>query len=277
MQSISRLWPLPQGLHLAHAVVSLGRLGGGFPARPQNHPLALRYRSKAAGHGQRAAGRGRNGKWKNSFLWFCSIHNFSNTLLIVAILFPSQMFRGRPQNEMRLEMSMWLELGFVCTVSIFELQTLLTIFRRVWSLYGMCFVYNSNCHWLFGKDALVHYNCPGAKGQRCIYRYTVEKVELQATWQKFKWCKRPYWSYCITAYWCYWYHHSSSPSVINLQDLSSLAWAVATARAKDSAAVALLRQALIGRVKASHSCCLKEYSQGDLVCLLRLDVYSLPR
>lgn len=127
------------------------------------------------------------------------------------------------------------------------------------------------------KGCLVHYNCPGAKSQRCIYRYTVEKVELQATWQKFKWCKRPYWSYCITAYWCYWYHHSSSPSVINLQDLSSLAWAVATARAKDSAAVALLRQALIGRVKASHSCCLKEDSQGDLVCLLRLDVYSLPR
>lgn len=56
---------------------------------------------------------------------------------------------------------------------------------------------------------------------------------------------------------------------MNLQDLSSLAWAVATARAKDSAAVALLRQAFVGRVKAYHSCCINEDSQGNLVCLLR--------
>ena len=52
-----------QGLYLAHATISIGGLGGGFSSGPSHHPFAFWYRSKAAGHGQRAAGRKSHWRW----------------------------------------------------------------------------------------------------------------------------------------------------------------------------------------------------------------------
>ena len=83
-------------------------------------------------------------------------------------------------KRMRLDKQCWrLEVGFVCTLRYFEhlcaVETL-NSYDPCMVCDGKCFVCKLNCRWLYGKDALVHYNCPGAKSQRCI-----ETVQLQAT------------------------------------------------------------------------------------------------